>query len=270
MAALSKEEYIEQEFFFRTFSERLQDGYSTQEILYGMKSELLSATNLPMAVGVLFTEVKHSGKMNLAMKRMQHYFTPFQTFIVHEAEKEDGRFDFRIALQLLESEAKYRAGTPTPQGIFFFQFESVCRNRLGYDHSLEAIANDPIFDDDWRYWINVVLRRQIGFIDLPKLIYVRSAFYQLQDDEEPQPILFSERAGRIAHASAGRDPLFFFSALSRHIGYPAVPRQHHKQEREDPAIAELRRKIEQLEDRVQLLREELKGGINLDRFYVKK
>ncbi len=267
---LKKEEYVEQEYFFRTFSERLLDGYSSQEILYGMKSELLNATNLPMAIGVLLTEVKHSGKMNLAMKRMPHYFTSFQTFIMERAEHEEGRFDFRIALQVLEREAKYRSGEPTPQGIFFYQFETLSRNRLGFDHGLEAIANDPIFDEDWKYWINVVLRRQIGFIDIAKLIYVRSEYYKLGDNEEPKPVLFGEREGRIAYASRGRDPLFFFSALTRHIGYPTVARQRHKEERENPVITELRRKLELLEDKFQLMQEELRGGINLERFYVQK
>lgn len=266
---LEKEEYIEQEFFFKTFTQRLQDGYSTQEILYGMKSELLNATNLPLAVGVLLTEVKHSGKMSLAMERMSHYFTPFQTFVMRQAEKEEGRFDFRLALKVLEREAKYRSDNPTPQGVFFYQFETLSRNRLGFDYGLEAISNDPIFDDRWRRWINVILRRQIGFVDIAKLVYVRSAFYNLRDDEDSNLILFGEREGRIAFASQGRDPLFFFSALNRHIGYPEVVRQKRHEELENPEIVELRRKLELLEDKIQLLQEELKGGVNLERFYVK-
>ena len=105
---LTQDEYVEQEFFFRTFQERLNDGYSTQEILAGMSSELLNATKLPLAVSVLLTEVRLSGKMHPAMERMAHYFTPFQIFIIKEAEREEGRFDFRIALQILERDAKYR------------------------------------------------------------------------------------------------------------------------------------------------------------------
>ena len=34
-----EDEYVEQEFFFRSFQERLNDGYATQEILAGMSSE---------------------------------------------------------------------------------------------------------------------------------------------------------------------------------------------------------------------------------------
>jgi len=266
---LSKEEYVEQEFFFKTYRERLEDGYSSQEILYGMKNELLNATSLPIAVDVLLTEVKLSGKMNLAMKRLPHYFTSFQTFIVQEAEREEGKLDFHIALQILEREAKYRAGTPTPQGIFFYQFETLSRNRLGFDHGLAAISDDPIFDEGWKHWVNVVLRRQIGFVDIANLVYVRSERYELKEGEEARDVLFGEREGRIAYASRGRDPLFFFSALSRHLGYPTVPRIKRVEEHEDPAVVELRRKIELLEDRLQLMQEELKGGIDLEKYYAK-
>ncbi len=268
---LKQEEYIEQNYFFKTFHERLIDGYSSQEILYGLRNELLNATNLPLAIGILLTEVKLSGKMHIAMQRMLHYFTPFQVFIIKEAEREDGRLDFRIALQILEREANYRSNAPTSQGVFFYQFECLSRNRLGFDQGLDAIANDPIFDDNWKHWINIVLRRQVGFIDIAKLVYVRSEHYKLYDDEEPQPILFGEREGRIAKASIGRDPLFFFSALARHLSYPSVPRQtQQSQEHEDPCILDLRRKLELLENKVQLLTEEIKGGgINLERFYVK-
>ena len=101
------------------------------------------------------------------------------------------------------------------------------------------------------------------------IIQVSKILPQLQENEEAQPILFGEREGRIAKASIGRDPLFFFSALSRHLEYPSVPRIQHVEERVDPIILDLRRKIELLENRVQLLQEELKGGINLERFYVK-
>lgn len=267
---LKKEEYIEQNYFFKTFHERLIDGYSTQEILHGIQNELLNATNLPLAIGILLTEVKLSGKMYLAMQRMQHYFTSFQTFIIQEAEKEEGRLDFRIALKILEREVKYRSETPTAQGVFFYQFETLSRNRLGFDKGLNAISDDPIFDENWKYWINVILRRQVGFIDIARLVYVRSQHYQLLDNETPQPVLFGEREGRIARASIGRDPLFFFSALSRHLNYPTVPRQHQQlQEHEDPLILDLRRKIELLDNKIQLITEELKGGINLERFYVK-
>ena len=42
---------------------------------------------------------------------------------------------------------------PTRQGIFLYQFEALCRHRLGYDRGLEAVAGDPAFDETWREWI---------------------------------------------------------------------------------------------------------------------
>lgn len=266
---LKKEEYIEQEFFFRTFRERLDQGYTCQEILLGMKNELLDVSSLPIATEIILTEVKHSGKMSFAMQRLLHYFTPFQVFVVKEAEKEEGKFDFRIALQVLEREAKFRSNSPSPQGAFFYQFETLSRNRLGFDYGLEAIANDPIFDENWRFWINVILRRQVGFIDIAKLVYVRSKFYKFKDNRLLLPKLFNEQEGRIAYASIGHDPLFLFSALSRHLGYPSVPRLKLLNENITFAFAEIQKKIELLENKVTLIQEELKGGINLERFYVK-
>ena len=267
---LSKDEYVEQAFFFKAFRERLLDGFSTQDILLGLQSELLNSTKLPLAVGFMLAEVRLSGTMSLAMGRLQHYFSPFQTYVMQEAEREEGRFDMLVALQILENEARYLSQDPTPQGVFFYQFETICRNRLGYDKGLDAVSRDPIFNEDWQYWINVVLRRQIGFVDIGKLVYVRSDYYEYREGEERQPRLFGEREGRIAKAAQGRDPLFFFSALTRHLKYPEVARSHRVEEREDPAVADLRRKMELLENRVQLLQEELKGGINLERFYVNK
>lgn len=291
---LPREEYVEQVFFFQMLLERITEGYSTQVVLQSMKNELLRTTNLPKAVDFLLAELKLHGVMHGAMKRMPHYFTPFQTFLVQRAEQEDkARFDFRVALRILEKEAAYRAGQPNPQGIFFFQFEALSRNRLGFDYGLEAISLDPLFNEDWCRWINVTLRRQIGVIDLQDLVYVRSDFYVknlslrsnhwneqegLSDDsDEPheaavplqsEAVLFGEQEGRIAWASRRRDPALFFAALSRHLGYPEVPHARYVAEKQD-VVPLLKRRIELLENKLTLLEEELRGGINLERFYVK-
>lgn len=266
---LNKEEYIEQKFFFRSFWDQLKDGFSSQEILSAMKSTLLSTTDLWKTIDFLITEIRHSGSIGEAMKHLPHYYTAFQTFIIQESEKAGGRFDFKIALQILERQADYLAGDPIPQGIFFYQFETLSRNRLGFDFGLEAISKDPIFDDNWRDWINIVLRRQIGIIDLANLVYVRSAAYKRSDDEMDYPLLFGEREGKIAHASRKKDPSFLFAALSRHLNYPAVPHQQKAKEQED-LVPLLKRRIDLLENKLQILEEELHGGINLERFYVKK
>ena len=200
---LEKDEYVEQRFFFKTFLERLDDGYSSQEILRAMKSEVLSTVKLPMAIDYLLAEIKLRGTMSGAMAVMKHYFSPFQTFVVKESETEGGRFDFKTALRILERLAGYMAGEPTPQGVFFYQLETVSRNRLGYDESLGAIAADPMYDGQWAHWINVILRRQLGSVDLAALIYVRSAYYRERTGDDPdEKVLFGEREGRIGWASA--------------------------------------------------------------------
>lgn len=310
---LKQDEYIEQNFLFRSFRERLDDGYSSQEILRSMKNELLNTTNLPKAVDFLLAEMKFSGEMSIAMRSMPHYFSAFQTFIIAQAERATGRLDFKIALEILEKEATYRSGAPTCQGTFFYQLEALSRNRLGFDRGLEAISLDPIFDESWRHWINVTLRRQIGIIELTDLVYVRSELYRLRKDERKdreslsvfedeeehdelpeQPddlfvrpsgtlrplsaaevndsdttVLFGEKEGRIALASRHRNPALFFAALARHLGYPSVPRAKRVHE-EESILPVLKRRIELLEGKLELLEEELHGGINLERFYVKK
>lgn len=265
---LSHEEYVEQRFLFKTFLERLDDGYSSQEILCVMKNELLGTTKLPLAVDYLLSDVKLKGVMHEAMGKMAHYFTPFQTFIVAAAERQGGRFDFKTALKALERLAGYMADGPAVQGVFFYQFETLSRNRLGFDYGLEAISADPIYDEHWRRWINVILRRQVGIIDLADLIYVRSEFYEPRPDEQRDAVLFGQREGRIAWASRRRDPAFLFSALSRHLRYPEVPRSKRVREEEN-LVPVLKRRIELLESRLQILEEELRGGIQLDRYYKK-
>jgi hypothetical protein len=60
--------------------------------------------------------------------------------------------------------------------------------------------------------------------------------------------------------------LLLFNALHRHLGYPEVPRPVKPDE--TPAlIPQLLRRIERMEARLKLAEEELKGGIDLTRFY---
>ena len=261
---LDREEYVEQAFFFEAFLERLESGISTQEFLSVIRGELLATTQLPTAVDFLLTDLKLTGGLAGAMRRIDHYFTPFQAFVIAETEKPGGRFDFRIALKILHREAKYRSENLSVQGIFFYQFETICRNRLGYDAGLTAIAGDPVYNKDWRDWI-AILRRQIGLVDLADMIFVRSPLYEKKPEEAQVPTLFGEREGRIAKATRLRDPVYLFAALSRHLGYPSVPRQKRVTEEEN-LLPLLQRRIEHLESRISLLEEELRGGINLNRF----
>ncbi len=263
---LEREEYIEQAYFFQTVRERMQQDMSTQDLLVAARQEILSTTQLPFAIDFMASELKLTGGFATAMSQLPHYFTSFQTFVVAQAEKAEGRFDFRIALEILQREAEHRATNPSRQGVFLFQFETICRNRLGYDRGLEALAGDGIYNHDWRDWI-LTIRRQVGLVDFCDMIYVRSELYAKTRGQAEKPILFGEKEGKIALANRRKDPLYLFAALQRHLGYPSVPRP----KLEDTSryiLPQLERKMERLETRIKLLEEELRGGINLSRFYV--
>ena len=275
---LDREEYIEQAYLFHTLGERMLDGMATQEALVSLGHEILATTKLPLAIDYLVSDLRLIGTMASAMGRMRHYFSAFQTFVIAEAEDEEGRFDLRTALAILEREARYRADAASPQGLFFYRFECLSRNRLDYMHGLTATAADDIFDADWKDWITMV-SRQVGLVDLADLVYVRSAeLLRRQERRHPHaaadsatasstapPILFGEKEGRIAWANRGKDPLYLFAALQRQLGYPAVPRPKRPQpQTESPTL--LARRIDRLELRVKLLEEEAKGGIDLTQF----
>jgi hypothetical protein len=57
-----------------------------------------------------------------------------------------------------------------------------------------------------------------------------------------------------------------FNALHRHLGYPEVPRPPRPDE-STQLIPLLLRRVERLEARQKLVEEELKGGIDITRFY---
>jgi hypothetical protein len=242
-------------------------------------------------------ELRHEGLLGPALAMLPHYFTPFQAFVIQESENARLRFDLRVGLEILSREAEYRAGEPTREGIFLYQFEALCRNRLGYDRGLEAVARDPAFDEVWREWIRKV-RRQIGMVDIADLIYVHSQYYwQRQDNSglqragpSPTPaieeleeatgagdgparsedservVLFGEREGRIALANRRKDPLFLFSSLHRQLGYPDVPRQKPA-DKEQALLPQLARRLEQLELRLKLIEEDRRGEVDLTQFY---
>jgi hypothetical protein len=287
--ALGREEYIEQAHFFRALGERLAGNLPAQEVLGSVREEVLATAKLPLAIDFLLGELRHEGVLGPAMSLLPHYFTPFQAFVIQESENERLRFDLRVGLEILRAEAEYRAAEPTRQGIFLYQFEALCRNRLGYDRGLDAVAGDPAYDQTWSDWIRKV-RRQIGMVDIADLIYVHSEYYwQRQGASKPEafsrdaqrsasppdtpeapngdaPVLFGEREGRIALANRHKDPLFLFSSLQRQLGYPAVPRQKPA-DKEQALLPQLARRLEQLETRLKIIEEEQRGGLDLTQFY---
>jgi hypothetical protein len=270
LAPLGREEYIEQAHFFRVFAERAARNVPAQDVLVSVREEVLATTRLPLAIDFMLAELRHVGVISQAMRRLSHYFTSFQAFLMEQAEDDRRRFDLRVALAILEKEADYRAGEPTRQGLFLYQFEALCRNRLGYDYGLTAIADDPGYDQAWRKWI-VDLRHQVGAVDVADLIYVRSSYYgEMQrragkSGAGAEP-LFGEREGRIALANRRKDPLFLFASLHRQLGYPEVPRQQPA-DRQQYLLPSLARRVEQMEARLKLIEEEIRGGIDITKFY---
>lgn len=267
---LDREEYIEQAYFFRAMRERLNDQRATQDVLESVHEEILATTRLPMAVQFLAAELKHSGLLASGFTRLSHYFTPFQAFAIQQCEENTSRFTIQMALLLLEREAQYRANGPTRPGMFVYQFESLSRNRLGYDAGLIAMAGDPIYDAEWKTYLQQV-RRKIGSVDFADLVYVRSEEYvseQRRSDPEYQPPvvpLFGVKEGKIAKANRGRDPLYLFAALQRQLGYPEVPRP---QERTDiqTKFEQVTVKLKEMEARLRLVESEVKGQVDLQLF----
>lgn len=270
---LDKEEYIEQAYFFRVLRERMDTNQATQEILTRVHEEILSTTRLPYAIQFLATELKHSGLLSSGFARLAHYFTPYQAFIIGQAEDERMRFSLDVALMVLEREATYRAKTITPAGLFVYQFESLSRNRLGYDGGLQAITGDPLYDEDWKAYLRMV-QQQVGVVDFADLIYLRSEFYVIDqrrsspDYEPPVPPLFAEKEGKIAKASRGRDPLHLFAALQRQLGYPEVPRPQMPDDVSNK-IETLKAKLRELETRLKMVESEVRGQLDLNQFVVK-
>jgi hypothetical protein len=260
---LDREEYIEQAYFFRVLRERLATTLVTQDVLSQIHQEILSTTRLPYAVQFLATELKHSGLLSSGFERLLHYFTPYQAFVMRQTEVGSQRLATETALLVLEREATYRAAQPTCPGLFVYQFEALSRNRLGYDEGLGAMARDPLYDLDWRTYLDII-RRQIGVVDFADLIYLRSDQYVIDEkrkDPDYQPPvrpLFGEKEGKIAWANRGRDLLFLFAALQRQLGYPEVPRPRPRDDLE-AKLEGLQAKFREVEHRVKLVEGEIKG-----------
>jgi hypothetical protein len=261
---LDREEYVEQAYFFRTFRERVAENLPSQEVLASLDQEILTTTRLPMAVQFLATEIKHSGLLATGFERLGHYFTPFQAFVVRQAEDEKMRFSMSTALVVLEREATYRANNPTRPGLFVYQFETICRNRLGYWDGFTAMSQDPFYDADWSAYLETV-RKEVGVVDFADLVYLRSEYAVIEQRRKTRgfepavPMLFGEKEGKIAKASRGRDPLFLFAALQRQLGYPEVPRAKPKDDA-STQLEMMQTKLRELEARLKLLETETRGG----------
>ena len=265
---LKREEYIEQAYFFQIVGERLPQRIPLQDVIQQVRNEVLVTTKLPLALDYMLAELCHSGTLHPAMQQLEHYFTPFQTYLIAEAERDGGKFDLYTAVQVLKSEAEYRAEAPTRTGLFMFQLECLCHNRLQYDAGLKAISEDPIYNQDWKEWI-LIVRRQMGIVDLADLIYVRSWHVANQPSGNAKPeqaMLFGEQEGRIALANRHKEPMFLFAALQRQLGYPKVPRPKIEADSMNRLLL-VERKIDQLIQRVKLVEDDARDSVDLSKFY---
>lgn len=269
---LSVEEYVEQAYLFKALMDRMSADEPVQDLLGYLREEILATTKLPMAIDFLLAEVKQLGTMATAMKRITHYFTPFQSFLVATAENDHSQFLMKTALHLLYHDAKLRSEEADRATMFFHQFETLCRHSLDYDFGLQSIAVDPIYDEVWQKWI-LDIRHKLGMVDLADLVYIHSEHYlnRKRDDEEaPDPVLFGEKEGRIALANRTKETHYLFLALQRQLGYPPVPVRKRIDTNEE-LVPRLKQMVERLEVRVKLLEDEQRNqGIDLSRFYKKK
>lgn len=267
---LDREEYVEQAYAFRTLRERIEEREPLQRVLAELKEESLATTKFPMALDYLLTELRHTGVLAAGMKRIAHYFTPFQAYLIEESENERGRFDMRLALEILRFDAQMRADDASSTAVFLYCFECLCRNRLSYDKGIGAMASDPWHSPEWQKWIAEV-RLNLGLLDLADMIFVRSRHYltrkRLSEDEAPQPVLFTEKEGRIALANRKKEPLYLFAALQRHLGYPTVPRNLPRID-DASSLMGLQAKLSQLETRVKMMEEEQRAGaVDLEKLF---
>lgn len=265
---LEREEYIEQAYLFRVLRERMAlEGLAMQQVLESVAQEILATTRLPYAVQFLTAEVKHTGLLSSGFARLAHYFAPFQAFIIRCTEEEKLRFPTEIALLVLQREAEYRAGTPTPSGLFVYQFEVLSRNRLGYADGLAGMIADPLYPAEWRAFLEMV-RQQIGLVDFAEMVYLRSEQYiyerqrQEPDYAPPLPPVLGMKEGKIAGANRGKDPLYLFAALQRQLNYPEVPRPRP---RDDLAtnLETIQARLRELEARLKLVESEQRGQVDL-------
>ncbi len=265
-----RDECIEQAYFFRTLRERVQSENAAQDALASIAEEVLTTTRLPMAIQFLATDMKHTGQLASGFAKLPHYFSPFQRFVVKQSDEDKRKFPFLIALQVLEREATYKAGTPTIAGLFVYQFEAITRNRLGFIDGLVAMSEEPFYPPDWQENANIV-RRQIGIVEFAELVYLRSEQYvndrrRVNPEYSPSlPPLFAEKEGKIAKASRGRDPLFLFAALQRQLGYPEVPKPNKKDDA-GVKVEQLEKKLRDMDTRIRILEAEARGTFDPTQF----
>ena len=271
--------------------ERLRENMPAQEILGIVREEILATTKLPMAIDFMLAELRHLGAFSARpWSGCTHYFTPFQCFVMQEAENDTAAV-----------RPARRARNPRPRGRVprrgrrrgraCSSTSSKCSAATGWA-TTRGWRPSPAtrrIDETWRNWI-LTVRRQIGMVDLADLIFVHSEFYHERKPQRragrPRPSADAPhgrgarpRAFRRCSASrkaaspgpiGGKDPLLLFAALHRQLGYPEAPRAAAGGPRGAACCRRWLAGSNSSKRRLKLVEEEQRGGINLEQFYAEK
>ena len=142
---LEREEYVEQAYFFRTFPRtgRRQPAFagSAGHARPGDPDDDPPASRRPVP-GDGDQAQRPAGHGLRALARTTSI--RFRRSSFARPKTRSCRFSMDTALLVLEREATYRASNPTRPGLFVYQFETICRNRLGYWDGLTAMSEDPL------------------------------------------------------------------------------------------------------------------------------
>ena len=218
---LPREEYVEQAYFFRTLRERMQQSMSTQELLGRHQAGDPRHNAVALALDFMASDLASRAASPRRWPSSPTTSRHFRPTWWPRPKRPRAASISAWGWKSWNARPSFAARGASPQGLFLYQFETLCRNRLGYDRGLEAMAGDNVYDANWREWI-LSVRHQVGLIDLGDMLYVRSEHYRkTRAQTAPEkPVLFGEKEGRIALANRHKDPLYLFSALARHLGYP--------------------------------------------------
>jgi len=166
---LVREEYIEQAYLFKALQKRKAHSEPIQDMLKQVREEVLATTQLPKAIDFLLAEVRHVGTMGTAMKRLGHYFTPFQTF---QAIAMDPLYDGIWQRWILE--VRHQLGIVELADLIYVNSQHYRRKNPTEEHQSE-----PLFGDkEGRialanrkkepHYLFSALQRQLGYPPVPR------------------------------------------------------------------------------------------------------
>ena len=231
-------------------------------------------TKLPLAIDFLRTEVLHGGRLNPAMAKIGHYFTPFQTFVV--AAGRVGQVEVRHGDRAVNPRAD--GGVPGAGAFAGGAVHLPVRVRgaepAGLRRRPAGRRRRPLFRTPRGGPGSPAWRGRWGRRTSPTWsISAATSSSRAAAGPNTTPTggpatrcCSTARLGRIARANRGKDPLYMFAALQRQLGYPRVPKPAAPADDKLPPAQEAR--LARLEKRLQLLEAEQRGtGIDLHEFH---